>query len=218
MLYLHHFSAALTTAFQQRLQQNRLTHPKDISDEDISAEILLLMVAAPDTTSALICALIESIVTDSKVYSKVMHEVNTFTAHARLNSPFASYTQIKNMPYFTSCIWETARLFPPIPVVLPRRVSAGGITLAGKYLPEGTSIGASAAVINQDPGIYGPDPYTFRPERWLGPREQVKQMHRFLFTWGFGTRRCVGKNLALIETYKVCLQVCSLSIFSTGCR
>ena len=129
------------------------------------------MVAAPDTTSALICALIESIITDSKIYAKVMHEINTFTAQARLDSPLASDTQIKNMPYFTSCVWETARLFPSIPVVLPRRVSAAGITLAGKYLPEGTSIGASAAVINRDPGIYGPDPHTFRPERWLGSQE-----------------------------------------------
>lgn len=166
------------------------------------------MVAAPDTTSALICATIESIISNPRIYANVIHEIGVFTASGKLSSPIASHTQIQSLPYFTSCVWEAARLCPSVPAVLPRRVSSGGLVLNGRYLPEGTSIGACAPVINRDPIIYGPDPHVFRLERWLGPRDHVKQMHRFLFTWGFGTRRCAGKNLALIEIYKVCLQVC----------
>ena len=165
------------------------------------------MVTAPETTSTLICATIEGILSHPRVYVEVMRKINTFTSQGKLSSPIASYAQIRNMPYFTSCVYESARLFPSIPIILPRRVSRGGITLNGSYIPEGTSIGACSPVINRDPGIFGPDPHLFRPERWLGPQNQVKQMHRFLFSWGFGTRKCPAKNLALIETYKLCLQV-----------
>ncbi len=189
-----------------------MIHPEDISDHDISAEILLLMVAAPDTTSALICATIKNIVSYTSIYTRVMHEISTFTSQGDLSVPIASFSQIKRMPYFTSCVFESARLDPSIPVVLPRRVSPGGIVLNGLFIPEGTSIGASPSVINRDPDIFGPNVHEFRPERWLGPQDQVKQMHRFLFTWGFGSRKCAGKNLALIATYKLCLQVCSSQV------
>ena len=206
--HLDPISIVLTFSSLQRLQHSQTTHPNDISNEDVSAETLMLMVAAPDTTSALICATIDNIVSNPSMYAKVMHEICTFTSQGHLNIPIASFAQIKSMPYFTSCVFESARFFPSIPVVLPRRVSPPGIILNGKFIPEGTSIGASPSVINRDPGVFGPDAHVFRPERWLGPQDQVKQMHRFLFTWGFGSRKCVGKNLALIETYKLCLQVC----------
>ena len=166
------------------------------------------MVAGPDTTSALICATIENIISDSKIYDKVMLEIRAFTSQGDLNTPIASFAQIQNMPYFTSCVWESARLSPPIPVVLPRNVSSGGLVLDGQFIPEGTSIGASPSVVNRDPSVFGTDVDVFRPERWLGPKDTVRQMHRFLFTWGFGSRKCVGRNLALMETYKLCVQVC----------
>ncbi len=194
-----------------RLRQNQRTHPKELSNEDISAEMLLLMVAAPDTTSALICATIKNIVNSHSIHARVMHEISTSASQGSLSAPIASFAQIKRMPYFTSCVYESARLSPPVSIILPRRVSPGGIVLDGRFIPEGTAIGASPPVINRDPCIFGPDVHAFRPDRWLGPREQVRRMHRFLFTWSFGSRKCFGKDLALIETYKVCLQVRELS-------
>ena len=98
-------------------------------------------------------------------------------------------------------------MFPSVPVLLPRRVSPGGLVLKGHFIPEGTAIGASAAVINQDSNVFGPDAAVFRPERWLKESDRVTQMHRLIFSWGFGSRKCIGKNLALLETYKFCFQV-----------
>lgn len=155
--------------FVHRLRQNQRMHPKELSNEDVSAEILLLMVAAPDTTSALVCATIESIVSSHSVHARVMHEINLSASQGNLRLPIASFTQMKKLRYFTACVYEAARLFPPAAIILPRKVSPGGIVLDGRFIPEGVSIGASPSVINRDPCVFGPDVHAFDPERWLGP-------------------------------------------------
>lgn len=87
--------------------------------------------------------------------------------------------------------------------------------LKGFFIPEGTAIGASAVVVNRDPEVFGADAAAFRPERWLGRSDRVARMHRMIFSWGFSTRKCIGKNLALLETYKFCFQVRSATHFGT---
>ncbi|KAL8773848.1 MAG: hypothetical protein Q9209_001278 [Squamulea sp. 1 TL-2023] len=112
------------------------------------------------------------------------------------------------MPFLTACVYEAARLYPSVPVIIPRRVSAGGIVLNGHYISEGTSIGASPAIINRNKAIFGLAPNVYRPERWLEQiDEELAQMHRYLFSWGFGSRKCPGMELAVMMTLKLCFQL-----------
>lgn len=166
-----------------------------------------MMIAAPDTTSALICSVINQVLQHQNVHNQLIAEITAATAAGNLDYPVATYKQIRDLQFFTACIQESARLFPSIPVILPRSVSKGGLALKGYFIPEGTAIGASAAVINRNPHIFGKDAAVFRPERWLDTPDRVAPMYRLMFTWGFGSRKCIGKNLALLETYKFCLQV-----------
>ncbi|KAL2042252.1 hypothetical protein N7G274_004740 [Stereocaulon virgatum] len=186
---------------------SQAVHKYAISDEDLKTETLMLLVAAPDTTSTLICSIIDNVIKRPVIYDRLLSEITAFSTKGELSTPVATFAEIKRMPYFTACIYETARLYPSLPVLLPRRVSPGGLLLDGRYVPEGATIGASPSVVNKDPDVFGADAAEYRPERWLGPPEQVAQMSRFLFTWGFGTRKCAGKNLALLETYKLCLMM-----------
>ena len=166
-----------------------------------------MMVAAPDTTSALICAMVNQIIQDQDVYQRLILEITEAAAAGKLDHPVASFAQMKSLPYFTACIQESARLFPSIPVLIPRRASPKGLVLKGHFIPEGTAVGASASVINRDPNVFGADAAIFRPERWLEDSARTAQMHRLIFSWGFGSRKCIGKNLALLEAYKFCFQV-----------
>ena len=190
-----------------RLNTHGAKRQDPLSEEDINAELLMLMIAAPDTTSALICSTINNVIQHSAIHSRLNSEITAATASESLDFPIASFAQIERLPYFTACVQEAARLFPPIPVIISRRVSPGGLCLNGHFIPEGTAIGASAAVINRDPHVFGVDAGVFRPERWLEEPAKVAQMQRFMFSWGFGSRKCVAKHLALLETYKFCFQV-----------
>jgi cytochrome P450 len=70
--------------------------------------------------------------------------------------------------------------------------------LAGYTLQPGTRLFGHAYLAHHDPDTY-PDPYAFRPERFLedGPGT---------YTWipfGGGRRRCLGKGIAELEIKSV---------------
>jgi cytochrome P450 len=95
--------------------------------------------------------------------------------------------------YLTATINEILRRRPVLPTAEPRLVKQpieiGGIT----YQP-GVVLIASAYLLHHDPAIY-PDPYAFRPERFLDQAPGT-------YTWipfGGGRRRCIGASFALLE-------------------
>jgi cytochrome P450 len=47
-----------------------------------------------------------------------------------------------NMKYLQACLDEGLRIFPPVPVTLPRIVPSGGDVVCGKLVPEGVSVPA----------------------------------------------------------------------------
>ena len=66
--------------------------------------------------------------------------------------------------------------------------------IGGWTYPAGVVLIASALLIHHDPAIY-PDPFAFRPERFLDTKPGT-------YTWlpfGGGRRRCLGASFALLE-------------------
>jgi hypothetical protein len=74
------------------------------------------------------------------------------------------------------------RMHPGVSFPLERVVPAGGVQVSGAFLPEGTIVGMTAAVVHRDKEVFGEDADTYRPERWLGEEEGVKVMERTLLT------------------------------------
>lgn len=70
-------------------------------------------------------------------------------------------------------------------------------------------------VLHRDEKIFGKDPESYRPERWLPAKgkspdeenERIKRMDRYMFQFGGGSHVCIGKNLALLEMNKVLPQI-----------
>ena len=48
-------------------------------------------------------------------------------------------TTLANLPYLTAVLEETLRLYPPLPVALPRLVPEGGGEISGYKVPSGVS-------------------------------------------------------------------------------
>ena len=68
------------------------------------------------------------------------------------------------------------------------------VEIGGWTLPEGVCLVPNAYLIHHDPEIY-PDPYAFRPERFLDEAPGT-------YTWipfGGGRRRCLGASFAQLE-------------------
>jgi cytochrome P450 len=95
--------------------------------------------------------------------------------------------------YLTAAIQEIMRMRPVLlnaePRLVVRPVEIGGVT----YRP-GVVLMVSAQLVHHDPDIY-PQPYDFRPERFLASPPGT-------YTWipfGGGRRRCLGASFAMLE-------------------
>lgn len=182
-----------------------------MSIEEIKTESFVLMVAATDTSSAFISPFVNNIIQDKEIYAKLIREIRSFELAGKLSRPVATFQETNEMKYFMACIKETLRFSPSIPFILPRYVSKGGMNINGIWVPEGTELGANPYIIQRDAGTFGADAHIFRPERWLENEERTKEMDKYILTWGYGTRICLGKNIAQMITQKLCLQVSPLT-------
>ena len=92
--------------------------------------------------------------------------------------------------YLTATIHETLRRRPVLPNAAPRLVMQP-VEVGGWHYEPGVCLLANAYLLHHDPDIY-PDPYAFRPERFLDEQPGT-------YTWipfGGGRRRCLGASFA----------------------
>src|SRR5205807_10131749 len=93
----------------------------------------------------------------------------------------------------SATINEILRLKPVLPNAEPRLVKRP-VKIGDFEYPAGVALLASAFLIHRDPDLY-PEPYAFRPERFLDAPPGT-------YTWipfGGGRRRCLGASFALVE-------------------
>jgi hypothetical protein len=179
-----------------------------MTDEEIKVEALVLMVAATDTTAAFVGSFVQNIISHPAVYQRLRAEIDSFESEGKLPPGIVSYEQAQVLPYFSACIRESLRFSPSTPFMMPRLVSKGGIEINGVHVPEGTEIGANPWVVHRDTKIFGADAAQFNPDRWLESEARSKEMDKYIMTWGYGARQCLGKNIAQMITQKLCLEVC----------
>ncbi|KAI9776680.1 MAG: cytochrome P450-dit2 [Candelina submexicana] len=116
-----------------------------------------------------------------------------------------SHASLKAMPYFTSVIYETLRLFPPISQLINRKTSETVLLGNEVLIPEGTYLGYNAYATNRDRKTWGDTSDNFLPERWGSTAEEINNRYRransqaeFISFHG-GRRACLGQKFAMLE-------------------
>ena len=137
-------------------------------------------------------------------YAKLQEEIDLNFA---FNVPSPDWNipcfEAGDLPYLNACVQEAFRMHPALGANIERVVPGSGDTIAGHYVPGGTIVGCNPWVIDRDAATFGDDVDTYRPERWLRDNGAVKEMTRTMFQFGRGNHICLGKNLALLEIYKL---------------
>jgi len=175
--------------------------------EEAEHECFILTVGSQDTSAAFVSGFINYVIQNPPVYSELMIEIEKFEESGLLTSPVARYDETTNMPYFMACCKETLRLAPSVSMVLPRYAPESGLDICGVYLSSKTELAANPYVLHRNKHMFGMDAEDFQPNRWLGDPANAKRMEKYLLSFGYGSRRCLGKNIALFESQKFCLQL-----------
>jgi cytochrome P450 len=178
------------------------------------AHVTLLIQAGADTTGTGLGSTLRFLVMHPTKLDQARKEIEAADKAGKLSSP-VKYEEVRvHLPFFVACIKESLRLNPPATNFFARVTPKEGKRIDGFFVPPGTEITSNAFVVQRDPDLYAPDPDSFRPERWLETSEKANELDAASFVFGVGPRVCLGKDIAIMELYKLLPEV-SLKIHLT---
>jgi cytochrome P450 len=148
-----------------------------MSDAELRDELVTALVAGHETTASQLAWAFERIARERDVQARL---------HAELDDG-------SDQAYLTATINEILRRRPVLPNAEPRLVKRP-IEIGGIEYPPDVVLFASAYLLHHDEAVY-PDPYAFRPERFL---EEAPGTYTWI-PFGGGRRRCLGASFALLE-------------------
>jgi hypothetical protein len=149
-----------------------------MSPAELRDELVTALVAGHETTASQLAWALERIAREPAV----QHNLHAELDHESDDDAYLSAT-------INEILRRRSVLSAAEPRLVKQPVEIGGIA----YQP-GVVLFASAYLVHHDAAIY-PDPYAFRPERFLGQTPGT-------YTWipfGGGRRRCLGASFALLE-------------------
>ena len=171
------------------------------------AHVTLLIQAGADTTGTGLGSTLRFLLTNPEKLALARKEIDSASRAGNLSTP-VKYEEVRgHLPYFIACIKESLRLHPPATNLFARVAPPQGKTIEGVFIPPGTEITSNAYVVQRDPELYAPDPEAFRPERWLSSVEKASELDAASFVFGTGPRVCLGKDIAIMELYKLLPEV-----------
>jgi cytochrome P450 len=178
------------------------------------------MFAGSDTTAITLRAIFYYLLQNPRCMRLLMKELDGIELAGR-EDVLPSWNEVKELPYLTAVVKEALRCHPAAGLTLERVTPPAGISVSGYFLPGGTIVGCSPWTLHLNESIFGERPQQFRPERWLDvSKEKKAEMNNTLFTFGAGSRTCIGKNISLLEMHKLVpallrrFEVCTVCVIS----
>lgn len=188
--------------------------PDFMTDERVLTMAVSMAFAGSETTAITLAAVFYFLVKNPSCYKKLQDELDNAIQTGKIrkaDNGLITWAESQTLPYLDAVIKESFRLHPAAGLPLERVTPPGGVTVCNQKIPGGTIVGCSAWVIHRHEPTFcpsnAPEKYPideYIPERWLDVgTEQRKEMEAAMFQFGAGSRTCIGKNVSLLEVYKL---------------
>lgn len=183
-------------------------NPNKVSKMDLFIMCQSNIGAGSDTTSITLSSIFYHLMTHPESYNRLQTEIDDAAREGRISDPI-TFTEAQQLPYLQAVIKEALRIHPATGLMMPRIVPTQGATIAGRFIPGGSTVGINAWVAHRNKSVYGSDADSWRPERWLeiDAAGRGADIERYFFAFGMGSRTCIGKNISLLEMSKLVPQL-----------
>lgn len=199
-----HCPSAQDNAGQEKSNTRATTYPTGAKEghtaaslDDIKGATGAVFIAGGNSTNSTVLTCLLFLTKYQAAQGEIIRELDEVLAssHAEQNEKgdgsclLPDFDTLARLPRLTNFMNEVLRVLPLNPLVIPH-ASIAEDTYKGYRIPAGTSVFANVSAINNDPATYK-NPEAFDPSRFT--RGEPYPVANF----GFGRRKCPGRDLAL---------------------
>jgi cytochrome P450 len=161
-----------------------------LSDDEIAAEYLTILLAGHDTTTSTLSWAWYLLTENPKIQEQLAHEVQSVCGDRPVRAE-----DLPKLELASRVMLETMRLYPA--AWMAERVSEEAVELGAFTIPAGTPLMYSPWVIQRD-ARYFSEPERFDPDRFR--KERFSSVpHGAFVPFGGGAHICIGNTLAITE-------------------
>jgi cytochrome P450 len=161
-----------------------------LSDDDISNDLLIFMLAGHDTTATALTYALWVLGHHPDVQDRVAAEA------AAIGDRELTPDDVPNLGYTVQVLHEALRLCPPAAGVA--RLALRDIAVGGYRVQAGSLMAVGIYALHRDPALWN-DPLAFDPDRFSPENTKTRDRWQFLPFLG-GGRSCIGEHFARLET------------------
>lgn len=161
-----------------------------LSDEDISNDLLIFMLAGHDTTATALTYSLWVLGHHPDIQDRVAAEVSA------IGDRELTPEDVPRLEYTVQVLHESLRLCPPAAGVA--RLATKDIAVGGYRVEAGSLIAVGLYGLHHDPTLW-PEPMKFDPDRFSLDKVKARDRWQFLPFLG-GGRPCIGEHFARLET------------------
>ena len=163
---------------------------QSISDEDISNDLLLFMLAGHDTTATALTYSLWALGHHPDIADRVAAEA------AAIGPRELTPADVPRLGYTTQVLREALRMCPPAAGVA--RLATRDIAVDGYRVQAGSLVAVGLYALHHDP-TWWERPSVFDPDRFSPENTKARDRWQFLPFLG-GGRSCIGEHFAVLET------------------
>lgn len=166
----------------------------DLSDEEIKEEVDTIMFEGHDTTAAGSSFVLCLLGIHQNIQDRVYKEIHSIFGDSKRK---ANFNDTMEMKYLERVIFETLRMYPPVPMIARQLTQDVRLASHDYVIPDGTTIVIGTYKLHRREDIY-PNPDVFNPDNFLPERTSSRHYYSYI-PFSAGPRSCVGRKYAMLK-------------------
>jgi len=162
--------------------------PSEKTFDRLTQEGQILIGAGGDTVGAALAVITFHLLDNPPILARMRKELESVVfdsdGHCQLQ-------QLESLPYLTAVINEGLRFTYGISHRAQRIASNETLRYRDWEIPKNTPVGMTSVLANHDESVF-PDPWVFKPGRWIEAAEQGVSLEKYHLSFSRGTRICLG--------------------------